>query len=105
MWACRANPLEAAIVQQFRARESRSRRFKFGSNVLAGGIEFVPVLVGMFTAAEWLRNGTDMRPQHRGDQVDIKLMNIYKGLGARLWKYRLGLLWAAAIKQSKRRFV
>ena len=75
--------------------------FKFGSNVLAAGIEFVPVLVGMFAAAELLRNGTDMHPQHRVDQVGIKRMNIYKGFGARPWKYRLG----AATRQSKRRFV
>jgi len=66
-------------------------RFTFGTNVLAGGIEFIPVLVGMFAVSEVLRNVTDMEPQHHVAKVGIKLANIYKGLGAVLWKYRLGL--------------
>ncbi|MGV3651929.1 MAG: tripartite tricarboxylate transporter permease [Devosia sp.] len=59
-------------------------RFTFGVTELAGGISFIPAMIGMFALAEIMRTG-------RNFNVNVPQMNIrnpFKGVMAMLWKYR-----------------
>lgn len=67
-------------------------RFTFGIGELAGGISFIPAMIGMFALAEILRNGG------RGLQTapQAEFTNPFAGVGATLRRYRLNLLRGAA---------
>ncbi|MBO6637884.1 MAG: tripartite tricarboxylate transporter permease [Roseitalea sp.] len=67
-------------------------RFTFGFAELAGGISFIPAMIGMFALAEILRNG------RAGLQIvpQIKVATPFAGVGAALRRYRLNLLRGAA---------
>jgi putative tricarboxylic transport membrane protein len=67
-------------------------RFTFGIPELAGGISFIPALIGMFALAEILRTGPRSlaAPQ-------VKLRNPFKGVLTELGRYRLNLFRGAAI--------
>jgi putative tricarboxylic transport membrane protein len=67
-------------------------RFTFGIPELAGGISFIPALIGMFALAEILRTGprTLVAPQ-------VKMRNPFKGVLTELRRYRLNLFRGAAI--------
>lgn len=60
-------------------------RFAFGSTELMGGLDFIPVLVGLFAVPELVRMMTtriDARPRIP------PLTNIFRGLGRDLWTWR-----------------
>ncbi len=65
-------------------------RFTFGNTELLGGVNFIPAMVGLFGVAEVIRNvlagAVEMKP------VKVKAENIFKGVGAVLWRYRGNML-------------
>lgn len=68
-------------------------RFTFGISELAGGISFIPAMIGMFALAEILRNGS------AGVTVatQTRVGNPFRGVGAVLRRYRKNLLRGAGI--------
>ncbi len=68
-------------------------RFTFGSSELAGGISFIPAMIGMFALAEILRNG---RAGARMEQ-QAKVGNPFRGVGTVLMQYRKNLFRGAGI--------
>lgn len=70
-------------------------RFTFGSVELLGGVSFIPAMIGMFAVAEILRTVSTRAP---GEPVQQRPMgNVFRGLGAILFRYRLNLLRGSAI--------
>ncbi|MBJ3774287.1 tripartite tricarboxylate transporter permease [Acuticoccus mangrovi] len=67
-------------------------RFTFGSAELAGGISFIPVMIGMFALAEILRTGASATgvPQ-------TTVGNPFAGVWSELMRWRVNLLRGAAI--------
>lgn len=59
-------------------------RFTFGSVELAGGISFIPAMIGMFALAEVMRTGRNFRLGT--PQANIK--NPFKGVLKVIWQYR-----------------
>ncbi|MAQ84709.1 tripartite tricarboxylate transporter permease [Psychromarinibacter halotolerans] len=68
-------------------------RFTFGSSELAGGISFIPAMIGMFALAEILRNGRSGATFK--DQARVG--NPFKGVGGVLFKFRKNLFRGAGI--------
>jgi TctA family transporter len=68
-------------------------RFTFGSSELAGGISFIPAMIGMFALAEILRNG---RAGARMEK-QAKVGNPFRGVGTVLLQYRKNLFRGAGI--------
>lgn len=61
-----------------------SPRFTFGSIELAGGISFIPAMIGMFALAEVMRTGRNFRVGTA--QANVK--NPFKGVLQVIWRYR-----------------
>ncbi|KKB12413.1 C4-dicarboxylate ABC transporter permease [Devosia geojensis] len=61
-----------------------AQRFTFGSTELAGGISFIPAMIGMFALAEILRAGRS--PISKVPQVNVR--NPFKGTLKVIWQYR-----------------
>lgn len=60
-------------------------RFTFGSVELLGGVDFIPVLVGLFAIPELVR----MMTAHEDSRPNVpKLTNVFRGLGRDLWDCR-----------------
>nr|WP_275982159.1 tripartite tricarboxylate transporter permease [Frigidibacter sp. ROC022] len=68
-------------------------RFTFGSSELAGGISFIPAMIGMFALAEILRNGRHGARLEKQTRVG----NPFRGIGAVLFKYKKNLFRGAGI--------
>ncbi len=68
-------------------------RFTFGSSELAGGISFIPAMIGMFALAEILRNG---RTGAKTEQ-QVRVRNPFKGVGTELKRYKVNLFRGAGI--------
>lgn len=68
-------------------------RFTFGSSELAGGISFIPAMIGMFALAEILRNG---RGGARIEQ-QARVGNPFRGVGTVLYRYKKNLFRGAGI--------
>ncbi len=68
-------------------------RFTFGSSELAGGISFIPAMIGMFALAEILRSGRggpSLSPQ-------AEVRNPFAGVFTELKRWRVNLFRGAAI--------
>ncbi|MFT4792481.1 MAG: TctA family transporter [Paracoccaceae bacterium] len=70
-------------------------RFTFGSVDMMGGINFIPVMIGMFAFAEVIRAVVSTKVPHRVTQQSIG--NIFKGVGPVLRRYRISLLRGSLI--------
>ncbi|WP_425049236.1 tripartite tricarboxylate transporter permease [Psychromarinibacter sp. S121] len=68
-------------------------RFTFGSGELAGGISFIPAMIGMFALAEILRNGR----AGATFKEQARVGNPFKGVGGVLFKFRKNLFRGAGI--------
>ncbi len=65
-------------------------RFTFGSTELLGGINLIPLMIGMFAVSEILRFAVDLNPPLR--IVDQPIHNVFKGMWALMKKYPLQIL-------------
>lgn len=64
-------------------------RFTFGIPELAGGLGFIPVLIGLFAVSEVMR--AVVRPAPKA-VVDTKPMgNVFHGIGSEIWRLRYGI--------------
>jgi TctA family transporter len=70
-------------------------RYSFGVVDLMGGINFIPVMIGMFALAEVIRAVLSTAPHHPIPQQSIG--NVFKGLGPVLNRYRGNLLRGGVI--------
>ncbi|WMS44653.1 tripartite tricarboxylate transporter permease [Acuticoccus sp. MNP-M23] len=68
-------------------------RFTFGSSEMAGGISFIPAMIGMFALAEILRSGRD-GPELTA-QAEVR--NPFAGVWTELKRWRVNLFRGAAI--------
>lgn len=59
-------------------------RFTFGVVELMGGINFIPIMIGMFAVAEIMRAGR----RALGETPQLNLKNPFEGTLGALWKYR-----------------
>ena len=73
-------------------------RFTMGTVELMGGVSFIPAMIGMFAISELLRNMTSRESMATLPQ--LRIGNPFKGLGAVLWRYRLGILRGSALGTS-----
>ncbi|MBL8669788.1 MAG: tripartite tricarboxylate transporter permease, partial [Alphaproteobacteria bacterium] len=61
-------------------------RFTFGLPELTGGLELIPIMIGMFAVSEVMRSVLTVdRPLETAQQ---KIGNVLRGMGGLLWKYR-----------------
>lgn len=70
-----------------------SQRFTFGYTELAGGISFIPAMIGMFALAEVMRTG-------RGFKTGVPQANVknpFKGVLKVIWKYRVNQVRGSVI--------
>jgi TctA family transporter len=65
-------------------------RFTFGSTELAGGLGFIPMMIGMFAVSEILRYAVDTGP--RALIVDQPIHNVFKGMWDLTVKYPMQIL-------------
>ncbi len=70
-------------------------RFTFGINDLMGGVELIPMMVGMFAVSELLRYVTNMDPP--AVIVTEKIGNIFSGMWGLLKQYRWPLVRGCAV--------
>lgn len=73
-------------------------RFTMGTVELMGGVAFIPAMIGMFAISELLRNITSR--EALAALPGVRVGNPFAGLGAVLWRYRLGILRGSALGTS-----
>ena len=65
-------------------------RFTFGSIELMAGVAFIPAMIGMFAISEVIRHVLSLDPPPPAEARPMR--GIFKGLGRRLWTYRVNVL-------------
>ncbi|MEO8410169.1 MAG: tripartite tricarboxylate transporter permease, partial [Propionivibrio sp.] len=70
-------------------------RFTFGNTELMGGVSFIPAMIGMFAVSEVLRYVTTTHAPPAVIQQSFQ--NMFRGIGATVWRYKLNLLRGSAI--------
>ena len=80
-----------------RAAKTRRRypRFTFGITELAGGVELIPMMVGMFAVSEILRYMVDTAPPPNWSTE--KIGSVFAGMWALLKKYKWPLVRGSAL--------
>ena len=70
-------------------------RFAFGSQELAGGVDLIPMVVGMFAVSEILRFMANLDPPL--PSISQKIGNVFKGIYSLFKKYWIGVLRGSAL--------
>ncbi len=70
-------------------------RFTFGSVELAGGLGFIPLMIGMFAVSEIIRFTVNTAPAL--EIVDQPIHNVFKGMWALTVKYPMQILRGSAL--------
>ena len=70
-------------------------RFTFGSTELAGGLGFIPLMIGMFAVSEIIRFTVNTAPAL--EIVDQPIHNVFKGMWALTVKYPMQILRGSAL--------
>jgi TctA family transporter len=70
-------------------------RFVFGVTDLMGGINMIPMMIGMFAVSEIIRFAVDMSP--RGEIVDQPIHNVFKGMWTLTRRYPVQILRGSAL--------
>ncbi|MDH4190456.1 MAG: tripartite tricarboxylate transporter permease [Betaproteobacteria bacterium] len=65
-------------------------RFTFGSAELAGGLELIPIMIGMFAVSEILRNVASIDAPW--EMARVQVGNVLRGMGGLMRRYRLSIL-------------
>ena len=71
-------------------------RFTFGSTEMLGGVSFIPAMIGMFAISEVLRY-VAAKNNTRPEVPVQSLKNLFKGVGAVLFKYKLNVVRGSSI--------